>query len=81
MSSPYLTRRHFLAALAASVVAAGAALPVGFPTEAAKPKDAWIRFVVKFADEASETKARKEAPWLFIRLGGGVVETAARLAA
>ena len=33
MNSPHLTRRHFLAALAASVVAAGAALPIGFPAE------------------------------------------------
>ncbi len=81
MTSPHLNRRHFLAALAASVVAAGAALPIGFPKEAVKPKDVWVRLVVRFADEQAQAKALEEAPWLFIRTGHAVMETAARSAA
>ncbi len=33
LNNLWLTRRHFIAALAASVVAANAPLPTGFPTE------------------------------------------------
>ena len=77
MNSPHLTRRHFLAALAASVVAAGAALPVGFPKEIAP----WIKVTVRFADEASEARARKEIPWLFQYTGEINWEVEARKAA
>ena len=46
MNSQHLTRRHFLAALAASVVAAGAALPIGFPKKVVQPNmiaaEKWI---------------------------------------
>lgn len=73
MSTPYLNRRHFLAALAASVVAAGVVLPIGFPKEVVKPNiiaaKKWVRFVVRFADGASEVKAREEMPWLFVHRG------------
>ena len=81
MSKPAhsLDRRHFLAALAASVVAAGAALPVGFPKEIVMP--AWIQVTVRFADEASEAQARKEMPWLFQYTGDDIWEVEARKAA
>ena len=79
MNSPHLTRRHFLAALAASVVAAGAALPVGFPKEIGKSE--WIQVTVRFADEASEAAARKEAPWMFLHTGDTNWKVEARQAA
>ena len=85
MNSPHLTRRRFLAALAASVVAAGAALPIGFPKEI--PKEVvmrnWTRVqvMVRFADEASEARAREEAPWLFLHTGDSNWKVEARQAA
>ena len=65
----HLTRRHFLAALAASVVAVGAALPIGFPKEVVVPNWKRVLVTMRFADEASEAKARKEAPWIFVHTG------------
>ena len=69
MGAPYLNRRHFLAALAASVVAAGAPLPIGFPKEAVKPQPSTfmeMQLRVIFADKASEARAREQMPWLFV---------------
>lgn len=74
-----LTRRGFIAALAASVVAAGAPLPVGVPKpDATKPLrifsqnggewrqvDVVFQVKVMFADRASEERARRECPALF----------------
>ena len=72
----FLSRRRFLAALAASVVAAGCTLPTGMPTEAATKmiKTTWretapMTFTwearIVFADAASAQKAREEMPELF----------------
>ena len=68
----FLTRRRFLAALAASVVAASVALPVGFPDEAAIKtiKVTWreigpMTFKIVFADGAAEQLARAEMPEWF----------------
>ncbi len=85
MSSPHLNRRHFLAALAASVVAAGAALPIGFPKEVVTPNmitaQKWVQVTVRFADEASEARAREEIPWLFRYTGDSNWKVEARQAA
>lgn len=80
----HLTRRHFLAALAASVVAAGAGLPIGFPKEvvALFPGEPWptanwkrVLITVRFADEA------REMPWLFVHTGDSNQKVEARQAA
>ena len=68
----FLTRRRFLAALAASLVVAGLPLPIGMPAEVAIKtiKPAWrevvtMTFRIVFADDASEKKAREKMPELF----------------
>ena len=71
MSSPHLNRRHFLAALAASVVAAGAALPIGFPKEVATVESSQRGF----------SGALKEMPWLFLYTGDVNWKVEARQAA
>ncbi len=87
MNSPHLNRRHFLAALAASVVTAGAALPIGFPKEVVQPNmiaaQKWVQMQVevRFADEASEARAREKMPWLFVYTGDANLKFEARHAA
>lgn len=67
-----LTRRRFLSALAASVVAAGAPLPPGFPEElVAAPQFAVIEWMsgridLKFDTPADKARAGREFPELLI---------------
>lgn len=63
----FLTRRRFLAALAASVVAAGCSLPIGMPTEVARPhiKVTWremapMKFKIVFETEAIKQQFLKD---------------------
>ena len=56
----FLTRRHFLAALAASVVAAGCPLPTGMPTEAANRVINLVGFKMVFVDSASKQRFLEE---------------------
>lgn len=67
---PVMRRRRFLLALAASVVAAGASLPVGFPRELKRSRLV-ATFKVVFASPEEEEHALRTAPWLFTGEGRG----------